>query len=40
VDNDGLGAGDMVWLYDNPLSGQSINEYIPALQARGVTVNY
>jgi len=40
VDNDGLGEGDHVWLGNNPLSEQSINEYIPALQARGVTVNY
>lgn len=40
VDNAGLGPGDMVWLGTNPLSAQSINEHIPALQVRGVTVNY
>ncbi len=40
VDNTGLGEGDEVWLSGNPLSEQSINEYIPALQARGVTVDY
>jgi len=40
VDNTGLGDGDEVWLSENPLSEQSINEYIPALEARGVTVYY
>ena len=40
VDNTGLGEGDEVWLFNNPLSQQSINEYIPALEGRGVTVEY
>jgi len=40
VDNPGMGEGDEVWLEGNPLSEQSINEYIPALQARGVDVRY
>jgi len=40
VDNVGLGAGDQVTLAGNPLSEQSINEYIPALKARGVSVRY
>ena len=38
VDNGGLGAGDKIWLSGNPLSEQSINDYIPELEARGVTV--
>jgi len=40
VDNVGLGEGDYVNLRENPLSEQSINEYVPALQARGVTIRY
>ncbi len=40
VANTGLGEGDAVLLYFNPLSDQAINEQIPALQARGVTVSY
>jgi internalin A len=40
VDNDDLGTGDEVRLTGNPLSGQSIDEYIPALEARGVKVIY
>ena len=40
VDNAGLGEGDGVALLRNPLSAQSINEYIPALRARGVVVLY
>ncbi len=40
VANTGLGEGDSVGLWDNPLSDQAINEQIPALQARGVTVHY
>jgi len=38
VDNAGLGAGDTVWLEGNPLSPDSINVHIPALELRGVTV--
>ncbi|MGB5925313.1 MAG: leucine-rich repeat domain-containing protein [Dehalococcoidia bacterium] len=40
VQNTGLGTGDHVWLDDNPLSSDSINIYIPELEARGVTVFY
>ena len=40
VDNIGLGEGDLVDLQWNPLSEDSINVYIPELEARGVTVNY
>ena len=38
VDNPGIGKGDIVGLDGNPLNEKSINEYIPALQARGVHV--
>ena len=38
VSNPGLGAGDTVDVRLNPLSETSINEYIPILQARGVSV--
>ena len=40
VDNEGLSAGDEVYLSGNPLSSDSIDIYIPQLQARGVTVYY
>ena len=40
VQNAGLGTGDDVYLSGNPLSSDSINIYIPQLQARGVTVSY
>jgi len=40
VNNPGLSEGDYVDLTDNPLSEDSINTYIPELQARGVTVAY
>ena len=40
VENPGLGGGDQVNLEDNPLSSESINVYIPELEARGVTVIY
>jgi len=40
VQNDGLGPGDVVLLYGNPLSWDSINIYIPELEARGVNVEY
>lgn len=40
VQNSGLNGGDSVYLYENPLSWQSINEYIPALEERGVVVFY
>jgi len=40
VDNTDLGQGDTVYLMDNPLSEESVNVYIPELEARGVTVYY
>jgi len=40
VQNEGLGAEDVILLYGNPLTEDSINIYIPELQARGVTVHY
>lgn len=40
VGNTGLSAGDTIDLRGNPLSGDSLNTYIPQLQARGVTVYY
>jgi len=40
VDNEGLSEGDTVSLEENPLSSDSINIYIPQLQARGVIVDY
>jgi hypothetical protein len=38
VANTGLAEGDVVFLEYNPLSRRSINELIPALRGRGVTV--
>ena len=40
VTNTGLGGGDEVLLNDNPLSSVSIKTYVPALQSRGVTVEF
>ena len=40
VANTGLGGGDAVYLRNNPLSDQALNEQIPALKARGVDVHY
>jgi hypothetical protein len=40
VDNGGLSTGDEVYLSENPLSPDSINIYIPQLEARGATVEY
>ena len=40
VSNTGLGNGDRVYLQDNPLSSTSRNTHIPALQRRGVTVEF
>jgi Leucine-rich repeat (LRR) protein len=40
VGNAGLSSGDQVALEGNPLSAESINTHIPALQARGVTVTF
>jgi Leucine-rich repeat (LRR) protein len=40
VDNEGISEGDTVDLDENPLSSDSINIYIPQLEARGVNVDY
>ena len=40
VANMGLSSGDEVDVRDNPLSATSLNTHIPALQARGVTVQF
>ncbi|MGE5812290.1 MAG: leucine-rich repeat domain-containing protein [Ignavibacteria bacterium] len=40
VNNSGLGQGDAVSLNGNPLDQISINQYIPELRNRGVTVFY
>ena len=40
VQNEGLGTGDEVLLKGNPLNSDSINIYIPQLEARGVVVYY
>ncbi len=40
VVNTGLGSGDEVNVRDNPLSTTSLNTHIPALQARGVDVQF
>ena len=39
VANTGLGAGDTIFLFGNPLSDTSINTHIPTLRNRGVTVH-
>ncbi|MCX8093267.1 MAG: leucine-rich repeat domain-containing protein, partial [Candidatus Goldbacteria bacterium] len=36
----GLGLGDYVYLYNNPLSSQAINTDIPYLQSKGVYIAY
>jgi hypothetical protein len=38
--NAGLGSGDLLYLQGNPLSTESKDVHIPALEARGVTVVY
>ena len=40
VDNEGLGSGNEVDLRINPLSQQALCEQVPALEARGVTVEF
>ena len=40
IENTGLGKGDQVDVRVNPLSATSLNTHIPALQARGVTVQF
>lgn len=39
VANTGLGEGDTIFLFGNPLNDISINTHIPALRNRGVTVH-
>jgi hypothetical protein len=38
VADSGFATGDTVWCGENPLSAQSLNVFIPALQARGAAV--
>jgi hypothetical protein len=38
--NEGVGAGDYIWLSRNPFSSVSINIYIPQLEVRRVDVAY
>ena len=38
VNNPGMGSGDSLYLYSNPLSNSSIDVYVPTLEGRGVTV--
>lgn len=38
VANSGLGAGDTIWIGENPLSAEATTVQVPALQARGVAV--
>ncbi len=40
VNNTILGTGVYLFLTGNPLNEESVNEYIPALIARGVIVNW
>jgi hypothetical protein len=40
VDNPGIGSGDYVSLYNNPLSYISLKTHIPTLEGRGVDVYY
>ncbi len=39
VANQGLGSGDEIWVWGNPLTEVSRNEHIPALRARGAIVH-
>ena len=40
VENTGLGGGDRINVWRNPLSYASINTHIPAIQAKGVEVKF
>ena len=40
VANEGLAAGDKVYLDGNPLDEASVNDFIPQLQRRGVEVSW
>jgi len=38
VNNNGLGEGDLLVIYGNPLDSISVNQYIPILRSRGVII--
>ncbi len=38
--NAGLGSGDQVYLYGNPLGAMAIGKYLPLLRSRGVSVYF
>jgi hypothetical protein len=38
VADTGFAVGDTVWIGENPLSAQSLNEFIPTIEARGAKV--
>ena len=40
VANTGLGSGDLVYVWENPLSYLSIHTHIPTLKERGATVDF
>ena len=40
VENQGLAAGDLIIVRDNPLSPESLDEHIPVLRKRGVNVAF
>ena len=40
VSNTGLGSGDYINMWNNPLSDTSLNTHIPALRDRGINVQY
>ena len=40
IENTGLGSGDHVWLWGNPLSYPSLRTHIPTLKGRGVDVEF
>jgi Leucine-rich repeat (LRR) protein len=39
TDNEGMNFGDDIYIANNPLSATAINQQIPILEARGVTVH-
>ena len=40
VENQGLGEGDSIDVRRNPLSAESLNEHVPVLQQRGVSISF
>ena len=40
VENRGLGSGNLVYVSENPLNAASINDHVPDLQRRGVTITF